>query len=215
VCASCGSIRQRLLRPGVSRVREELEALAGQPVEEVTAASRPQERPLGPLVVGTEALLHRADGARAVIFLDFDQEMLAGRLRAGEESLALLARAGRLVGDRDAGGRLVVQTRVPAHPVLLAALHADPGRLADTEAAVRRAIQMAPPTALALVSGEAAAAYVEALPTGGVEVLGPSPGASGPVFLLRSPSHRALCDALAATARPSGGLRIDVDPRRA
>jgi primosomal protein N' (replication factor Y) len=165
--------------------------------------------------VGTEALLHRADGARAVIFLDFDQEMLAGRLRAGEESLALLARAARLLGDRDAGGRLVVQTRVPAHPVLLAALHADPGRLADTEAAVRRALEMAPPTALALVSGDAAAAYVGELPTGAVEVLGPTPGTRGPVFLLRSSSHRGLCDALATTARPSGGLRIDVDPRRA
>jgi primosomal protein N' len=109
----------------------------------------------------------------------------------------------------------VIQTRVPTHPVLLAALHADPGRLADTEAAARRALQMAPPTALALVSGQAAAAYVEELRARAVEVLGPSPGASGPVFLLRSPSHQELCDALAATVRPSGGLRIDVDPRRA
>ncbi|MBO0714615.1 MAG: hypothetical protein J2P59_07650, partial [Acidimicrobiales bacterium] len=166
VCASCGSVRQRSLRPGVSRVREELEALAGRPVEEVTAASAAREGPLGPLVVGTEALLHRANGARAVVFLDFDQEMLVGRLRAGEEALALLARAARLVGEREAGGRLVVQTRVPGHPVLLSALHADPGRLAETEVSTRQALQMAPPVALALASGAGAASFVEELRAG-------------------------------------------------
>lgn len=215
VCASCGSVRQRVLRPGVSRVREELEALAGQPVEEVTAATAAREGPLGPLVVGTEALLHRVDGARAVVFLDFDQEMLAGRLRAGEESLALLARASRLVGDRDAGGRLVVQTRVPGHPVLLSVLHADPGRLAETETSTRQALRMAPPTALALAGGAGAPAFVEELRARKeVEALGPTTGPGGPAYLLRAPSHRALCDALAATPRPKEALRLDVDPRR-
>ncbi|MBO0886462.1 MAG: hypothetical protein J2O38_03635, partial [Acidimicrobiales bacterium] len=187
------------------------------PVEEVTAASAAREGPLGPLVVGTEALLHRANGARAVVFLDFDQEMLVGRLRAGEEALALLARAARLVGEREAGGRLVVQTRVPGHPVLLSALHADPGRLAETEVSTRQVLQMAPPVALALASGAGAASFVEELRAGEakeVEVLGPSPGPGGPAFLLRAPSHRVLCDALAATPRPKEALRLDVDPRR-
>ena len=45
VCASCGSTRLRLLRAGVSRVREELEALLREPVGEVTAAATRRARP--------------------------------------------------------------------------------------------------------------------------------------------------------------------------
>jgi primosomal protein N' (replication factor Y) len=209
-CPACGSVTERLLRPGVVRVREELTALAGQPVEEVTAAS-PAGTATGPLVVGTDAVLHRADGAKAVVFLDFDQELLAGRLHAGEEALSLLARGARLVGGRDAGGRLVVQTRVPGHPALLAALHADPGRLAEAEAAAHRSLGLAPPAALALVRGEAAPSFVEGLRHQPVDVSGPSQGS----FLVRAASHRALCDALASAPRPPRGVRIEVDPRRA
>ena len=72
--------------------------------------------------VGTEAVLHRVTEADAVAFLDFDQELLAPRYRAVEEALALLARAARLVGGRRPGARVLVQTRVPNHEVLDAAL---------------------------------------------------------------------------------------------
>ena len=41
VCASCGSSVLRLLRVGVSRAREQLEALAGRPVGEVSAGYGP------------------------------------------------------------------------------------------------------------------------------------------------------------------------------
>ncbi len=68
-------------------------------------------------MVGTEAALHRVDRADVVAFLDIDQHLLAPRFGAGEEALALLARAARLVGGRDGGGRLLVQTRVPDHEV--------------------------------------------------------------------------------------------------
>ena len=40
-----------------------------------------------------EAVLHRVDRADVVIFLEFDSELMAPRLRAAEEALALLARA--------------------------------------------------------------------------------------------------------------------------
>ena len=39
---------------------------------------------------------------------------------------------------------------------------------------------------------------------------GPADGA----WRLVSPSHQALCDALAAVERPAGRLRIEVDPLR-
>ena len=146
VCASCGSSVLRLLRVGVSRAREQLEALAGRPVGEVSAGSGPL--PATPVVVGTEAVLYRegelrrGGGVGAVAFLDFDQELLAPRYRAGEEALALLARASRLVGGRQRDGKVLVQTRVPGHPVIEAALLADPGRLAASEEAVRKALRL-------------------------------------------------------------------------
>jgi primosomal protein N' (replication factor Y) len=198
----------KTLRVGVSRAREELEALAGRPVGEVTGDS--DEVPDAPVLVGTEAVLHRVPSPDAVAFLDFDQELLAPRYRAAEQALALLARAARLVGGRRDAGRVLVQTRLPRHDTLVAALHADPSRLSGPERQRRAALDMPPTTAIAVVSGESALTYVDSL--GGVDALGPDNGGR---WLVRAPDHRTLCDALAATPRPPGRLRIEVDPLRA
>ena len=161
VCASCGSDTLRQFRVGVSRAREQLEALAGRPVGEVVAGTR--QLPATPVLVGTEAVLYRDGELRrsgpvgVVAFVDFDQELLAPRYRAGEEALALLSRASRIVGGRQHGGRVLVQTRVPAHPVVEAALLADPGRLLMSEEPVRKALRLPPFAALALLSGPGAA----------------------------------------------------------
>ena len=56
--------------------------MLGAEVQEVTDAD---ERPQGPLLIGTEAVLHRVGSASLVVFLDFDQELLAPRYRAGAE----------------------------------------------------------------------------------------------------------------------------------
>jgi len=213
VCTACGATRMKALRVGVTRAREELELLAGRPVAEVTADDAGRGLPDAPVLVGTEAVLHRAAGAHAVAFLDFDQELLAPRHTAGEQALALLGRAARLVGGRDAapGGRVLIQTRLPGHEVVDAAVHADPSRFALVESARRVALRLPPETALALVSGAAAPAFVEGVGGPGIEVLGPADGR----WLVRAPDHTALSDALAATPRPPGRLRVEVDPRRA
>jgi len=212
MCTTCGGLRLRALRPGVSRAREELELLVGRPVAEVTAATDAGPLPDAPVLVGTEAVLHRVVSARLVTFLDFDQELLAPRFRAAEQALVLLARAGRVVGGRATGGRVLVQTRLAGHEVLDAAVHADPSRVAVVESARRAALRLPPEVALALVSGEAAEAFVDALPLAGtLDVLGPTDGR----WLLRAVDHTALCDALAATPRPPGRLRVEVDPLRA
>jgi primosomal protein N' (replication factor Y) len=211
ICLGCGSGRFKNLRAGVSRVREELEALIREPVAEVTAATTDADLSDVRVLVGTEAVLHRVDAARLVAFLDFDQELLAPRYRAAEEALALLVLATRLVGGRGAGGRVLVQTRLPRHEVLEAALHGDPGRVSAAEAVRREALGFPPRTAIAVVSGPSAAAFMESFGEPlGVEVLGPSEGR----WLLRAAEHRPLLDALAATPRSSGRLRIEVDPLR-
>lgn len=125
--------------------------------------------------------------------------------------MVLLARAARLVGGRASGGRVVVQTRVARHEVLDAAVRADPGRFVAVERERRRELALPPETALALVSGAAAEAFIERLGRPlGIDVLGPLDGR----WLVRAPDHRTLCDALAAVERPSGRLRIEVDPQR-
>jgi primosomal protein N' (replication factor Y) len=201
------------LRVGVTRAREELELLANRPVAEVTADAATGPPPAdAPILVGTEAVLHRAVGAAAVAFLDFDQELLAPRYRAAEAALGMLARAARLLGGRTGGARILVQTRVPDHEVIDAALHADPSRLAVVEAARRAALRFPPETAVAAVSGAGAAQFVDGLARPpGLDVLGPAAGR----WLIRAVDHGLLCSTLAATPRPTARLRIEVDPLRA
>lgn len=217
ICQGCGSTSLRALRSGVTKVREELEALARMPVGEVTAEV--SELPASPVLIGTEAVLHRMEGAAvraaAVVFLELDAELAAPRFRAAEDALALLARASRLVGGRPAGGRVVVQTRQPDSGVIAAALRADPGRLSASELSLRTDLGLPPATALAELTGDPGrtAALAGRLPAG-VEAIGPTDGR----WIVRARDHRTLCDALAAAGRPTGAagsrLRVDVDPLR-
>lgn len=211
VCLDCGAGKFRNLRAGVSRLREELEALARKPVVEITGDSAEPLPADVQVFIGTEAVLHRVPRADAVVFLDFDQELLAPRYRAAEEALALLIRAGRLVGPRSAGGRVLVQTRQPQHETIQAAEYGDPELLARREQVRRDLLGYPPYAAVAVVSGAAAPAFVANLGRPlGVEVLGPTDGA----WMLRAPTHEPLLDTLAATPRPPGRLRIAVDPLR-
>ena len=211
VCARCGSTVLRNLRMGVTRAREELAALAGEPVGELTADS---DRVGGErIVIGTEAVMWRLQSAAAAVFLDFDQELLAPRQRAAEQALALLARGARLVGGRRDGSRLVVQTRQPDHPVVRAAILADPSIAAAAERERRRALGLPPYSAQAKVSGPGAVAFIAALKDAGdtaVSIHGPLDGQ----YLLRAPTHEPLLDLLAATSRPTERLRVEVDPLR-
>jgi len=211
VCAACGATRLKVLRPGVSTIRDQLEALLGLAVGEVAgpSASGPAAVvPDTPVLVGTEAVLHRVRRASAVVLLDFDQHLLAPRFTAAEDALALLARAGRLVGGRSqpGAGPVLVQTRLPDHPVLAAAVAGDPAKLDELE--LRRDLALPPFGALATLSGDATATYGEALAASGPAAADLGDGR----WLVRAPDHRTLCDALRDTPRPAGRLRVTVDP---
>ncbi len=222
VCARCDSSRLKLLRPGVARAAEELGRLLGEAVHEesgprTAGASRRDAAGSGRddtdgvparVVVGTEAALHRTGPAELVAFLDFDQHLLARRFTAAEDALALLARAGRLVGGRGGSGRVLVQTRAGDHVVLEAARRGDPGLLASGQQAVRRELDLPPFSALATLDGPGAAALADALagvPGVATSRLGESR------FAVRAGDHAALCDALAAAGRPGGRVRVAVD----
>jgi primosomal protein N' (replication factor Y) len=245
VCVRCDSTKLKVLRSGVTRLREDLAALLpGVGVAMVDAATG--ELPAEPVLIGTEAVLHRvaphlAGGSTAVVvFLDFDAELLAPRFRAAEQALWLVVRAARLVGPRAAGGRILVQTRLPRHEALEAAVRADPGVLADAERPRRKLLDLPPYAALARLTGDppalaaAAAALRAAAPAIGVSGsgagasgrTGASPGGggagtgarpSGDAVLVRASTAEALADALAhalAAGRPAGKIRAEVDPLR-
>jgi primosomal protein N' (replication factor Y) len=223
VCASCGRLRMKTLRAGVSRLREEVAALLGVEVGEVSgpAARERGAVPATPVLMGTEAVLHRVRRASAFVFLDIDIHLLAPRFSATDETVALLARASRLVGPRRSGlpsAQVLVQTRVPDDPILQAVGRGDLAVVAESEEAMRRSAGLPPFSALAAVTGPLAPDYVSALR----DIAGGTAGFGGSVtvselpdggYLLQASDHGALCDLLSVVPRPAGrGLRVAVDP---
>lgn len=215
VCLPCGSTALSLLRPGVTRAREELEALLREPVGLVTASSPADVG--GRALIGTSAVLHRTHGAGLVAFLDVDQELLSVGYRAAEDALRLLALASRAVAEPavvDGGrpGRVLVQTRRPDHVVLRAARQGDPALVSAVEAPTRDLLGYPPSATIAVIGGVAGAEFVHRLGAPlGVEVLGPDERGN---WLARSEDRDVLLDALRAVERPPGRLRLWVDPVR-
>jgi len=213
VCASCGSGVLARLRPGVSRLREELEAAAARDVVSVVANKDSDviDDTVADVFVGTEAVLHRVRRIDVVAFLDFDSELLAPRYRAAEQAMALVARAARLLGKRRDGGRLLIQTTMSDHEVVRAAVGGRPALVGESEAARRAALALPPFSAMAIVDGEGADRFAEALmKSSGVSVV-----AHRDRWLVRATDSTSLADALADTERPANSkLRIEVDPTR-
>jgi primosomal protein N' (replication factor Y) (superfamily II helicase) len=222
LCAGCGRAAFKNVRMGVTRAAEEIEALAMRPVAELTADSGPIPDSVR-VIVGTEAALHRVPSADVVVFLDIDSELFAPRFRASEQTIGLIARAAKLVSPAPSGprsanrqGRVVIQTRVPEHEVLRAVVLGDPMRFTEAEIGRREVLRFPPSVSFAEVSGAGAASIVSALrETVGVierrvDVVGPPEGP----FLVRAESPEALADALAECDRPSGRVRVEVDPLR-
>lgn len=203
VCQACGASRFANLRPGVTRLREELEAAAARSVVAVTGSEHGVPASAG-VYVGTEAVLHRVGEADVVAFLEFDSEMLAPRFRAAEQALALIIRAGRIAPE------VLVQTFVPDHEVFAAIRGGDPVRILEGERERRQVLGLPPYGALAQLSGAGAEELAASLPTT-LAVGGDGTGR----FLVRGPDWGTLGDGLNAATRPAGSrVRVEVDPAR-
>lgn len=230
VCALCGSSALKTLRVGATRAAEELSALVGVETQLVTGESRGKRGPesgvpSARVLVGTEAVLHRARAASLVVMLDFDQHLLAPRFVAAEEALALIALAGRLVGARGVRSgssftrRLVIQSRLPGHVVLQSAIGGDPGLVREDESIRRKEARLPPFSAIALVSGARADevndrlsgdSRVEVFPYG---ESAPTKGTTAPTqYLVRAATTEELCGALEHAHARGQEVRIEVDP---
>ena len=203
VCQACGASNFANLRPGVSRLREELEGAAARHVVEITGADTEPPAAAG-VYVGTEAALHRVSAADVVAFLEFDSEMLAPRFRAAEQAISLIIRAGRLAPE------VLVQTFMPDHVVLQAAAAGNPDEVTRVERERRKMLGFPPFGALASISGTGSLELVSQLESnlqvGGDEATG---------YVVRAADWMTLGGALTATERPKGSrLRIEIDPPR-
>lgn len=220
VCASCGSSALTVLRPGLARLRRDVEAAARRPVRTIDAKHPDvsDQQPWGEVgvIIGTEAALHRVRRADIVVFCDLDAELLAPRYRADELVIGLVARAARLVGPRSQGGRVVIQTALADHPVFTALQHVDVARLTPTELERRRAQGWPPARAVATVEGPGSDVWMQAVRDAvvgddTVQILGPSDGR----FLVRAGDPDRLAQVLSSVARPARSrCRVVVDPPR-
>jgi primosomal protein N' (replication factor Y) (superfamily II helicase) len=202
-CRACGATNLKKVRVGVSTLARDVAAQLSQSVDEVTAASH---APVSArVVVGTEAVFARVRRCAVVIFVDYDQYLLAPRESARRRALEAVAKAGRLVGSRREGrGEVVVQTR--RHDEVIEALES--GDVTDVVAGdeeTARALGLAPFGAWAEVSGEAATEFAAGLDT---HVLRVRP--VGDLVVVSAPDVDTLTDALRAAPRPAGRLRLEV-----
>jgi len=215
VCPECGAAKLRVVRSGVTRIAEELRALlSGRTVAEIDETSDAD------VLVGTEAVLHRADVRRRkpslVAYLDLDQELLAPRFRAASQAHWLVTRGAQLLAARPRReSLLLLQTRMPDHVVVDAIATGRPELVIASEAEYRRALSYPPFGALAELTGDevALATLVEGLQSFGVAVFGPADGCA----LANAANDELLADALAEVlpaARALGRVRAAVDPSR-
>lgn len=216
VCLVCKSSGMKTLKPGITKVAGELSALLGEEVTEVTGDDV-FEINGKQILVGTEAVLNRVSRASVVIFLDIDQDILRPKYLAAEKAFAQMAAAARLLAPalsereaRDPKRRLVIQTRIPEHPVIRAISQGDPFLLFESERDIRKKLRLPPYSAIALLSGDKAESAVENLRLQGdnLELAELDKGR----FLIRAENEISLAKALGDSGLPARNVKIIVDP---
>jgi primosomal protein N' len=204
-CRACGSTNLKRLRGGVTTLARDVSAQLSQPVSEITSASD-LTTPLARVVVGTEATWQRVRRCGVVIFVDFDQYLLAPRESARRSAINAVGKAGRLVGSRREGrGRVVLQTRRGDDEVVRALVFADFDAIIVEDMLNAELLGLSPYAASAEVSGEGAQSFVEGLTSSSVSVERTPTG-----YVVRSKDVTALTSALRSVVRPTKKFRVAV-----
>ncbi len=207
VCGRCGSGAFALLRKGVSRAREEIEAAAGRHVIEVTGETIEPVNTAGAVYVGTEAMLHRLNAADVVAFLDFDNEVFAPTYRAGEHAWSLVVLASRLVRGA-AEPRIILQSNNATSPIVSAFASHDVPTLIAAERDKRRMLQLPPFSFMARAVGDDEGSNFLASPPLGVSVATVRPGE----WLIRAGDEDQFVDFCGSLRKAN--FRVYSDPQR-
>ena len=217
VCIKCSSAKFLTLKPGVSKLREEIAQAAGRKVSDVVEVSGSSNDAdaldqAKMLFVGTEAALHRVHEADTVVFLDIDQELAAPRYRASEIVGSLLVHAARLVGRSDRGGKVMVQTHSIDSPVLQAMSTLRIDEYLQSVSDMRNFMKLPPFGALAQLSGTNIDDAIEELRRN--VFVHVSAGSDGS-YLVKAADWQVLADALSEVEASKGvRLKVQVDPAR-
>ena len=222
-CPDCGSPRLRALGIAAEGVRDALAGTLGVEVGLVSAEDR--EGGGASIIVGTPRLVLREE--RDLVAVP-DADAFVSGAHSAEKGFRVLYRAAEASRER-----LLVQTRSPEHPALLAALRGDYESFAAMELPRRRTLGYPPYGHVAEISltgpeGEVRRAVESKLRP----ALGPEVTATEPVplppgqnggrtvwrLLLRGRSRAGVASAAAIVARSSAGTggrlraRIEMDP---
>jgi primosomal protein N' len=204
-CRFCGATNLKRLRVGVTTLARDVAAQLGQKVSEVTATSD-LDQLLERVVVGTEAVWQRVRHCGVVVFVDFDQYLLAPSESARRSAITAVGKAGRLVGPRREGrGSVVLQTRRGDDAVIEALVRENFDAIIDEDVTTARLLQLPPYGAEAEVTGEGAQAFVESLRDAPVSIATATSG-----FVVRAKDATTLTSALRAVVRPTAKVRVAV-----
>lgn len=166
-CSECGQAQFEPLGAGADRIAE----LLGRTYDTGPVGSA------APVWVGTERDLPAVGGVDLAVVVDADGLIHAPHYRAGEDALRIMARvAATVAGGR--GRRAIVQTGMPADPVIEALRHGDPLKYLEAELE-RRSLTRLPPAGEVIVvelsaPGAANRDLLE-LTDGRAELFGPAP----------------------------------------
>lgn len=251
-CESCGATSLEPLGIGTAGLEEQLRAhwpdTALWRIDRDTVKKREDWATLNSeihsgkpgILLGTQMLAkgHDYPNVTLTAILDADSGLFSADFRAFERTAQLLTQVSGRAGRRSARAEVVVQTRLPEHPLLNQFLNHDYASMANQLLHERQHTDMPPFSYLATVRAdhpqeEQAAQFLDQLsqalaPSSPVRGIGPMPalmskraGQHRQLWLLRSPSRPALhhqlkrvVQHLSAHRTPSG-LRwsIDVDPQ--
>lgn len=248
-CPSCGAVDGfTACGPGVERLEDEARALFPDvrllvassdtvrgPDRAVELVRKIEDREVD-LVIGTQLIAkgYHFPLLTLVGVIDADLGLAGGDLRAAERTYQLLYQVSGRAGRGDRPGRVLLQTRLPDHPVMAALLSGDRDAFVTAELEAREAARMPPFGRLVgiIVSGRdesavdrAARDLARTAPQGpNLVVLGPAPA---PLAILRGRHRKRLLVKAAKTVnvqkhvRPwISGVRVprnvrvavDVDP---
>jgi primosomal protein N' (replication factor Y) len=250
-CPACGCPRLAMLGLGTERLEEILamvfpQARVARLDRDVAPGARSEaviermRRKEADILVGTQMVTkgHDLPDVTVVGVINADAALSLPDFRAAERTFQLLVQVAGRAGRAQRPGRVLVQTRIPEHPVLIHAKNHDVVSFAEAELRNRKEAGYPPYTRLALVRLDAAdldrvVQEAERLATVArtasaarqVEVLGPSPA---PIERLRGryrfrlllratqrPALRAVAAAVLQAREGSGGLvrvSVDIDP---
>lgn len=158
LCGNCGASRLSPVGEGIERVEQDVRRwcpaarivrLDGETTRSVEDARRLWKQILSSswdILIGTQALFQRSPipSAAVVGIVQADTGLHVSDFRAAERTYQLLVDAMHVAKPASAGGRVLLQTRLPKHHAIQALVHHDPSGFYRDELMARRVLGFPP-----------------------------------------------------------------------